>query len=167
MSIMSMVGATILPLAVFSFCGCTTSEPPPEPLKKQAARAAIHESRMLSTVSQAYLAALKDQAKQSVHPSTEFSKNGAGVAYIEHVDGKSRVVYNGSPGKFYLMVGDLALSRDGSRLAYVALQNEKFKKIVVDGLDGPLFTEIGMPVFSPDGKHHLYTITEVITPIAS
>ena len=72
----------------------------------------------------------------------------------------SRVVYNGVPGKLYRMVGDLAFSNEGSRIAYVAHKDDKFKKIVVDGWEGPLFTEIGMPVFSPDGKHHLYTVTE-------
>lgn len=156
MGFMSTIGASILPLALLSVCGCTT----PEPQTKAVASATLTESKKLSVASQAYLAADKDQSKQSVHPSTEFAKFGNGVAYIENLDGGSRVVHNGVAGKLYRMVGDLALSRDGSRVAYVAHQNEKFKRIVVDGWDGPLFTEIGMPVFSPDGKHHMYTITE-------
>lgn len=156
----NIVRSFILLLVLFSFFGCTTSETQSGHSKKTATDVVITESRKLSGVSQAYLDAQKDQSKQSVHPTTEFAKSGTGVAYIETLDGGSRVVYNGAPGKLYRMVGDLALSTDGSRLAYVAHKDDKFRKIVVDGWEGPLFTEIGMPVFSPDGKHLLYTVTE-------
>jgi WD40 repeat protein len=155
-----IIRASILAIVIFSLCSCTTSDTQSGHSKQTATVSVLTESRRLSGVSQAYLDAQKDQSKQSVHPTTEFAKNGSGVAYIEHVDGNSRVVYNGVPGKLYQVVGDLAFSSVGSRIAYVAHKDDKFKKIIVDGWEGPLFTEIGMPVFSPDGKHHMYTVTE-------
>ena len=160
MGIKYIARASIMSVVILSFLGCTTTEQQPGHSKIIAATTVLTESRKLATVSQAYLDAQMDQSKQTVHPTTVFAKYGTGVAYVEQVDGNSRVVHNGVPGKLYLMAGDVALSNDGSRVAYVAHKDDKFKKIVVDGWDGPLFTETGMPTFSPDGKHHLYTVTE-------
>lgn len=121
---------------------------------------ALTESKQLSTASAALIAAEKALGGAQAHPNIVFAKSGRGVAYIEQVAGNARIVHNGQPGRLYKLVGDIAISRDGSKVAYVAHVDDKFKKIVADGQEGPLFLDFGMPFFTPDGKYVVYTGTE-------
>lgn len=118
----------------------------------------IVSTKKLAVISDNYL---KDkELQQQMHPTLVVSNNGNGYAYIEPVDGMFRVISNGKKGKLYKSVGDITMSADGSRVAYSAAANETFRKIVVNDLEGPAFMEIGMPEFTPDGKHFVYTITQ-------
>lgn len=84
-----------------------------------------------------------------------FAERGGGVAFVSERDGKLQVIDNGRAGKWYEVVGDVALSRDGKRCAYGALLDGKWR-MVVDGVEGPSFSTVKLPVFSPDGAHVLY-----------
>ena len=85
----------------------------------------------------------------------DFSLTGAGVAVVQESAGKVRVVLNGKPGKLYQSVGTMVLSPDGQRVAYNALDNDKWR-IVVDEKEYPAEGEIGSPIFSPDSRHVAY-----------
>lgn len=150
----------LLLAGVLYLTGCTQADRTTDHGKNPAAIAISTESKLLSPASDAYLDNEKQQAGASAHPNLIFARSGRGVLYIEPVENKWRVVHNGKPGRSYQMVGDLAISNDGSRAAYVAHHNDKFRKIISDGAEGPLFLDIGMPVFSPDGKQLVYTIVE-------
>jgi dipeptidyl aminopeptidase/acylaminoacyl peptidase len=129
---------------------------------KTRSAATSAQSQKLTTVSDAFTGKYKKQTSldQSHGNTVEISQGGRGYAYIESVGEKSRVVHNGVAGKVYAMVGDLTLSADGRRVAHVASDDNKFFKMVVDGHGGPLFMDLGMPRFTPDGKHVIYTSTE-------
>ncbi len=85
----------------------------------------------------------------------DFSAIGAGVAVVQESAGKVRVALNGKPGKPYQSIGTMALSPDGRRVAYNALDNDKWR-IVVDEKEYSTEGEIGSPVFSPDSRHVAY-----------
>lgn len=84
-----------------------------------------------------------------------FAERGGGVAFVSEKDGKLQVIHNGRAGKWYEVVGDVALSPDGKRCAYGALLAGKWR-MVVDGVEGPSYSTVKLPVFSPDGAHVLY-----------
>jgi hypothetical protein len=117
-------------------------------------------SRMLSIVSAKSLPLIKEMSQSQANITIEFAESGAGIVYIEPVEGKFRVVHNGRAGKLYNLIGHMTISIDGDRIAYVVHQNDTLKKMVVDGSESPYYTDIGMPVFSQDGKHLFYTITQ-------
>lgn len=84
-----------------------------------------------------------------------FSELGGGVAYVVQKNGMSHVVHNGSVGKPYKIIGAVALSLDGKRIAYGALVDGKWR-MVVDGKEGAPFNTVKSPLFSPDGAHIAY-----------
>ena len=121
----------------------------------------VTESRKLAIISTAALSTIRENSRVSdMQQVIEFSKNGHSVAYIEPYDGLFRVVHDGRPGKPYLLIDNLAISSDGKRVAYVVKHSEKFRRIVIDGWEGPLFGDIGMPLFSQDGRHILYSASQ-------
>jgi|GEM_PF-6130439 len=148
-------------LLVLVVCGCTKNQSVDAQSNSVKPVKVVSDSKMLGTVSPECIALSKDSTRpQGVHDNLiELSSTGRGFTYIEPRDGGYRVVHNGSVGKPYKLVGDLTLSRDGKRVAYVAHVNDKFKSIISDGTSGPLLTDIGMPKFTPDGKHLIYTTT--------
>lgn len=83
----------------------------------------------------------------------ELLRNGKGVAYVAAFEGKTRVVFNGKPGKLYedIDVYSLAVSPDGRRIAYGAKSGDKWI-VVIDGYEAGRFDELGPMVFSPDTK---------------
>ncbi|MBI5076001.1 MAG: hypothetical protein HZB62_12645 [Nitrospirae bacterium] len=91
----------------------------------------------------------------------EFSKNGAGVAYLAKVGETMHVVHNGRPGKSYKELYDytLTISPDGQRVAYGAKTNSDWFMVVNDKEYGP-FEDVGPPVFSSDGRHIAYEIKQ-------
>lgn len=95
------------------------------------------------------------QQNQPVSFQVIFSETGKGVAYIAEKGGKVYVVHNGSAGKQYATIGEVALSPDGRRIAYGAIVDGKWR-MVIDGREGSSFSAVGTPVFSPDGKHVAY-----------
>ena len=154
----------IILLSVMSMTlyGCDTSGTAPElsrkPLPTDLLKA---ESRKLAVVSAVFLAAEKERMNiQSHEITTEFSKDGSGVAYIEPYDGKFHVVHNGKVGKTYLDISDLSISSDGMRVAYVGRVDDKTRKMVVDSREGLVYGENDNHMFSPDGKHHLSTFSQ-------
>lgn len=88
-------------------------------------------------------------------PSLVFSERAGGVAQVVEKDDRFQVVHNGRPGRWYAVVGAVALSPDGRRCAHGALVDGKWR-IVVDGKEGAPFDAIKAPVFSPDGAHVAY-----------
>lgn len=154
-----LVCAFILAIEVLIFYGCSIEE-----------QSTIIESRPIDTsvssklavASAAFLSAEKQNAGQPAHgsASVEFAQSGAGVVYVEPFKGKYRVVHNGRPGKPYLGISQLNISSDGKRVAYVARVSEGVRKMVVDGKAGFEFSNNDNHWFTPDGKHHLSTVTE-------
>lgn len=122
----------------------------------------LAESKKLAVVSPAHLSLAMDLTRpQGSHDELiVIAKSGHGAAYIERSGKEFRVVHDGKVGRLYKLVGDLTISLDGSRVAYVAHIDNVRKGIIADGKIGPIFNEIGMPQFSPDGKHLVYTITQ-------
>lgn len=88
-------------------------------------------------------------------PEFVFSARGGGVAFVVEDDDGFRVVHNGSTGKRYAAVGEIALSADGRRCAYGALVGGKWH-MVVDGKEGEGFGTVKSPVFSADGSRVAY-----------
>jgi WD40 repeat protein len=104
---------------------------------------------------------LQSQSTQASHdPLVEFADNGLGTAYVEPVGSRFRVVHNGIPGNPFYVIGDLSLSKDGKRVAYIGHISDTLRRVVVDTAEGPLYGEIGSPLFTPDGRHVVYTITK-------
>lgn len=148
----------ILAVAVVPISGCNTDAPTTEKSHKPFDPSV---SQNLAVVSSSFISAEKERARQQSHESmVEFAKSGAGVVYIEPFEDKVRVVHNGQPQKPYFDIGDLTISNDGKRVAYVARPGEKDYKIVVDGREGFVFRENDSHGFSPDGNHHISTVTQ-------
>ena len=85
-----------------------------------------------------------------------FSEQGTGVAYIVERQGSFYMVHNGVVGKAYNQIDeDIALSRDGRRIAYGAMAGSKWH-LIVDGAEGAPVDGVTKPRFSPDGKHVAY-----------
>jgi hypothetical protein len=145
-------------IAVLSLAGCTAETPAPKQVRRPVERPV---SRKLAVVSPAFLSPEMEQMRQASHGSmVEFARDGAGLVYIEPVDGKFRVVHNGRAGKQYLAITELLISSDGTRVAYVAAINDHLNKVVVDGKEGFAFGPDDNHWFTPDGKHHVSTVVE-------
>jgi hypothetical protein len=86
---------------------------------------------------------------------TVFSERAGGIAEVIQQDQRTRVTHNGATGKAWESVGEMALSRDGRRCAYAALERGKWR-VVADGAEGAPFDAIRLPIFSPDGAHLAY-----------
>jgi hypothetical protein len=153
------ISAIIFASALVLVTGCNKHSPA-NPTQSGEVSAVAEESKKLETVSPAALTSLKIGSVSEMQPMIEFSKAGQGVAFIEPYDGMHRVIFNGRAGKSYQTISNLAVSRDGKRIAYVAFHSDKFRRIVVDGWEGPLFDDIGMPEFSPDSRHLLYDVKQ-------
>ncbi len=161
MTIKSVAQTLILMAAVLLGAGCKAKTPAESTGGRQNS-GALSESMRLAVISPEYLSLQRDLSRpQGSHDELlVIASKGSGAAYIERIGDKYRVVHNGKPGKLYHLVGDLTISGDGRRVAHVAHINATDKSIIADGKEGPLFKDIGMPKFSPDGKHLLYTITQ-------
>jgi hypothetical protein len=61
----------------------------------------------------------------------------------------------GTKGKLYELIETLVYNKDGSRYAYAAMKDKKWR-IVVNGTEGPTFERVVDPMFSPDGKKLVY-----------
>lgn len=98
-----------------------------------------------------------DPAAQPVDIFVRFSETGRSVVYIAGVGEKTRVVFNGQPGKLYQEISDykLDLSPDGKHVAYGARSSDSWR-MVVDGTEYGPYENVGPPVFSPDGQHIAY-----------
>lgn len=98
------------------------------------------------------------QSLSKKHPQADFAitihKSGRGVAYIAKVGMKVHVVHNGKKGKYFsdIDVNNFTLSPDGQRIAYAALDGDKWV-MIVDDIQYGLYTNVGPPVFSPDSRH--------------
>lgn len=88
-------------------------------------------------------------------PSLVFSERAGGVAQVVEKADRFQVVHNGRAGKWYEVIGEVALSPDGRRCAYGALADGKWR-VVVDGKEGASFDAVKAPAFSPDGAHVAY-----------
>lgn len=89
-----------------------------------------------------------------------FGERGGGVAFVVEAGKKSKVIFNGRPGKEYSAVGKIALSPDGGRHAYAALADGRWR-MVVDGVEAERsFDAVKTPVFSADGAHLAYEVMD-------
>jgi hypothetical protein len=61
----------------------------------------------------------------------------------------------GTKGKMYELIENFVYNQDGSRYAFAALKEKKWR-IVVNGTEGPPFERVVDPLFSPDGKNLVY-----------
>lgn len=153
--------STFVLVALLIVSGCSAAPSPDPQSKSEKKTSPLTASQKLGSVSPEFIALSQDNARpQGAHDNlVEIATGGIGFAYIETTSNGFRVVHNGRAGKSYQLIGDLTISKDGTRVAYVAHINDKFKSIITDGVAGALFTDIGMPQFSPDGKHLVYTVT--------
>jgi hypothetical protein len=82
-----------------------------------------------------------------------FSPDSQRVAYIAW-RGKEMVLVDGAQVTALETIDgakDLVFSPDGRRLAYTARRGKQ-SFVVVDGVPGPAYDEVGVPVFSSDGR---------------
>ncbi len=146
----------LVTLAVFAVAGC---KPGRQAQEKSAAPVDPTVSRRLAIVSPAFLSPKMERQRETSHDWTVvFAKDGAGIAYVEPVGEKFRVVHNGDVGKPYLGISELSISSDGRRVAYVGAINDHLNKMVVDGKEGYAFGPDDNHWFTPDGKRHISTV---------
>jgi hypothetical protein len=90
--------------------------------------------------------------------------NSGRIALIANVDGKRRVILDGSLFTDWEAAGALAFSADGDYFAFVAVDGSKWR-VVVDGGAGSAFDQVGSGtlgagpqtvVFTPDGRRFAY-----------
>jgi WD40-like Beta Propeller Repeat len=90
--------------------------------------------------------------------------NSGRVALIANVEGKRRLILDGSLFTDWEAAGALAFSADGDHVAFVALDGSK-SRVVVDGVTGPVVDQVGSGtlgagsqtvVFTRDGAHFAY-----------
>ena len=86
-----------------------------------------------------------------------FSENGDHVAYLAGTEAERFVVVDGKAQSDFeeIVKNTLVMSSDGMRVAYGALKNGKYK-MVIDGKTSGEYDAVGVPSFSPDGKHVTY-----------
>lgn len=85
-----------------------------------------------------------------------FSELGRGVAYIESLDGRQRVVHNGKPGNFYTEINHLAVSPDGKRVSYSCVLGDKTVLMISDGVVSQAYNDVYRARYSPDSRHVAY-----------
>jgi Tol biopolymer transport system component len=94
----------------------------------------------------------------------KFSLDSQRIAYMVSRDiGQDMgevVVLDGIKGTSYSLANNIPIgqpffSPDSQRLAYKVLKSGK-QAIVVDGVEGKLYTYVSEPVFNPDGEHVAY-----------
>lgn len=84
-----------------------------------------------------------------------FNERGRSVAYILETSGAVHAVLNERAGKPYQGIGDMVLSPDGTRVAYSAFDEDRWR-MVYDDQEAMIADRIGTPVFSPDSRHLAY-----------
>ena len=89
--------------------------------------------------------------------SVNISPDGKRVAHGAQQDSKQFVVVDGKAQSDFeeIAKNTLVMSSDGMRVAYGALKNGKYK-MVIDGKTSGEYDAVGVPSFSPDGKHVTY-----------
>jgi len=154
---MKLLCVYILAFAVFAVSGCKKAETPKEGTQKAVD---VSVSRKLATVSPEFLSPEMERMRQLNHDTETvvFAHSGAGLAYIEPVKDKFRVVHNGKPGKPYTAISELKISRDGMRVAYVGTQDKNSYVTVIDGRKGYPFGVDSNHWFTPDGKKYISTL---------
>lgn len=142
----------------------TQEEPKREALPSTAGNEVLATTTLLATISDKESPAKLNAPSghgpaPAQNPDFEitFNERGTGVAYVAESMGKSYVVHNGRPGKTYKSIGAIALSPDGHRVAYSALNDDDSWRVVTDMREDKIFYHLGEPVFSPDGNHIAYT----------
>jgi len=86
-----------------------------------------------------------------------FSEKGQHVAYVAGTDSERFAVVDGvvGPGFESIINDTLVFSADGGSVAYGALKDGKYR-IMADGKAVGEYDGVGMPSFSPDGKHIVF-----------
>src|SRR5512138_3158674 len=87
-----------------------------------------------------------------------FGERGAGVAWVVARADGLHVVHDGRTGRALRGVDQIALSPDGTRIAYSA-QVDGGWRMVLDGDLGVPSTAAEEPVFSPESRHVAYVAT--------
>lgn len=158
------LAAIALTLALWSGAGCNGKQQASSGPARPVATTVAAQSARLATISDEDApVAQQGVAAQHTAPapgqapefSIFFSTLGRGGAYLASGPGGSRMVHDGKRGNPYQGIGGVALSPDGSRIAYGALLDGKWR-MVENGVDGESFDEVGDPVFSADGRHLAY-----------
>jgi hypothetical protein len=92
------------------------------------------------------------------YPGTVFGPQGKRVAYAVRRAGKAGVWIDEQESRWYHMVDheSFAFSPDGTRFAFAAKQSDKEALVVLDGADGPLFSEVSHLRFNSDGSRFAY-----------
>jgi Tol biopolymer transport system component len=117
------------------------------------------EAKQLADIPTAYRSyVIENPLQVDTSELIQISEHGRGLAYIEPVQGKYRVIHNGTAGKSYSSINQLSISPDGKRIAYVVQSGASFKRVVIDGWESPPYGDIRYPAFSPDGHHVVYRV---------
>jgi len=92
------------------------------------------------------------------YPGTVFGPQGKRVAYAVRKAGKSAVWIDEKETRWYHTVDheSFAFSPDGQQFAFAANQSNKDALVVLDGEDGPLFSEVSHLRFNSDGSRFAY-----------
>lgn len=92
-----------------------------------------------------------------------FSPDGKRFAFdlatSESAYAKHKIVeFDGAEGNEYEFpgVGKAIFSPDGSRMAYTAYNGSNGNFLVLDGVEGRSYNELGDPIFSPESRHVAY-----------
>jgi WD40 repeat protein len=124
--------------------------------------------------------AVIDGVEQPLHYEVcdiAFSPDSKHLAYVAndsrdvgYLRGESVVILDGVPGKIYFHVGwrtntsdGLVFSPDSQRLAYMVVQYEGLRTLVVDGIEGKGYSSITDITFGIDSQHVAYIADGNIT----
>lgn len=83
------------------------------------------------------------------------------IAYGAYERGRAFVIVDGKDGPPYSAIADgsLVMSPDGTRVAYTAVNADRTARVVVDGVEQPVYQGIDTVVFSANSKHYAYSAT--------
>ena len=86
-----------------------------------------------------------------------FSENGKRVAYVAGTDLERFLVVDGTPERGFeeIIKDTVVFSKDGGRLAYGVAKKDKYS-LMVNGKLSDEYEGMGVPSFSPDGKHLVF-----------
>lgn len=120
----------------------------------------VAETKILSGIQNFGLMQQESLAQNhSPQGAVVFSELGRGVAYVEDVGEKQRVVHNGKLGPLHTQISYLTISPDGQRISYRCMLVNK-QQFVSDGVARQVYDNVRDMVYSPDSRHLAY-VTQV------
>jgi len=146
-------------IIILSVGGCTSEPKTGMPAPPSARIPILAATTVLATIGEKEEPSTADPAlKDKPVFEVVFGRGGHGVAYVAKSADTFYVVHNGKAGRPYKKIFNLEVSPDGRRVAYVIEEKESIQRLVLDGVEGGIYDDVGRPTFSPDSRHVAYKV---------